>query len=199
MSEKQRITNYYEEKLAQFGADPRSVGWRDRDTQRRRFEALTAVAPLQGKSILDLGCGLGDFYSFLNEKNIACDYTGWDLSGKMIDACRQKYPGATFDQVDVLCTTDEHTFDVVFGSGLFCIPLEDETFYERIMARMFAMCREAAAFNMISAYVDYREDYLRYADPCAVFDFCKKNLSRYVALRHDYMPFEFTVYVYRRD
>lgn len=199
MSEKQRITDYYEEKLAQFGEDPRSVGWRDRETQGRRFEALTAVSPLEGKSILDLGCGLGDLYSYLKEKNITCDYTGWDLSEKMINACLARFPNVNFQQVDVLSRDDEQKYDVVFGSGLFCIPLEDESFYERIMRRMFALCREAVAFNMISTYVDYREDYLRYSDPCSVFDFCKKQLSRRVALRHDYMPFEFTVYVYRHD
>ncbi len=41
--------------------------------------------------------------------------------------------------------------------------------------------------------------------PGAVFDFCKRQLSKLVCLRHDYrvkpnvIPFEFTMYVYRDD
>lgn len=35
-------------------------------------------------------------------------------------------------------------------------------------------------------------DYLYYADPCAVFDYCKRHYSRNVALLYDYQQYEFT-------
>ena len=40
------------------------------------------------------------------------------------------------------------------------------------------------------------EEYrLYYADPCALFDYCKRNFSRNVALLHDYKIYDFTLIV----
>ena len=39
------------------------------------------------------------------------------------------------------------------------------------------------------------KDYLFYADPCELFDFCKTRFSQNVALLHDYGLYEFTILV----
>ena len=36
---------------------------------------------------------------------------------------------------------------------------------------------------------------LYYADPLAVFDWCKRHLSRFVALHHDYPLYDFTILI----
>ena len=36
---------------------------------------------------------------------------------------------------------------------------------------------------------------LYYADPCRLFDHCKRRYSRHVALLHDYGLYEFTILV----
>ena len=36
---------------------------------------------------------------------------------------------------------------------------------------------------------------LYYADPCALFDYCKRSFSRNVALLHDYEIYDFTLLV----
>jgi hypothetical protein len=53
------------------------------------------------------------------------------------------------------------------------------------------------AFNMLSTYSDpeKRRDDLFYADPCEMFDMCKRRFATRVALLHDYPLFEFTVIV----
>jgi hypothetical protein len=38
-------------------------------------------------------------------------------------------------------------------------------------------------------------NYLYYADPCALFDLCKRRYSKHVALLHDYGLYEFTILV----
>jgi hypothetical protein len=40
-------------------------------------------------------------------------------------------------------------------------------------------------------------DDLYYADPCELFDHCKRQHSRNVALLHDYTLYEFTILVRR--
>jgi hypothetical protein len=53
------------------------------------------------------------------------------------------------------------------------------------------------AFNCLTAYSDAHkmQSYLYYADPCRLFDLCKRRYSRNVALLHDYGLYEFTILV----
>jgi hypothetical protein len=53
------------------------------------------------------------------------------------------------------------------------------------------------AFNCLTSYsdADKMRDYLYYADPCILFDFCKRRYSRNVGLLHDYELYEFTILV----
>jgi len=197
---KQGIVAFYEERLARHGDDVRSVGWRRAEKQRLRFAVLADVGGLHGASLLDVGCGLGDLYAFLREAGIQADYTGCDLSSRMIEAARAKHPEARFLTGDVLSPdfpAPHQTFDFVLASGIFALPVGDETAYRRIVARLFALCRRAAAFNMISTHVDYREAYLHYSDPGEMLTFCRREVTPWVALRHDYLPYEFTVYLSR--
>jgi hypothetical protein len=55
--------------------------------------------------------------------------------------------------------------------------------------------RRGFAFNLFTTYVDWKEDHLYYGDPGFFFDFCKRELSRSVALLHDYPLWEWTMVV----
>ncbi len=51
------------------------------------------------------------------------------------------------------------------------------------------------SFNLLTNYSDreYMRDDLYYAEPCRLFDHCKRRYSRQVALLHDYGLYEFTI------
>ncbi len=53
------------------------------------------------------------------------------------------------------------------------------------------------AFNALTSYsdIEFRRDDLYYADPLFWFDYCKTNISKYVALLHDYPEYDFTIIV----
>jgi hypothetical protein len=57
--------------------------------------------------------------------------------------------------------------------------------------------KKGFAFNCLTSYSDEdkKRDYLYYADPCMLFDICKKKYSRNVSLLHDYGLYEFTILV----
>jgi hypothetical protein len=53
------------------------------------------------------------------------------------------------------------------------------------------------AFNALTSYSDpqhVRPD-LYYANPCFLFDYCKRNFFKQVVLLHDYGLYEFTIIV----
>jgi hypothetical protein len=53
------------------------------------------------------------------------------------------------------------------------------------------------AFNCLTSYSDSDKlrDHLYYANPNELFDFCKRQYSRNIALLHDYDLYEFTILV----
>lgn len=195
--DKRSVINNYEALLDCYGDDPRSVQWRDLETQSKRFKALVEVADLRFSSVLDFGCGKADLYHYLLARGIKLEYSGCDISSKMIDLARCKFPDIFLFCGDISQAQIDKKFDYCLVSGTFNNKLSDNWGFLWESLRVLWKCSlKGIAFNLMSTYVDYEEDDLFYADPKIVFDWVKKNLSRYVVIRHDYMPYEYTFYVY---
>jgi SAM-dependent methyltransferase len=189
----------YEKRLDESGLSPQTLGWRSKRQQYVRFEILSEIDYLHKKSILDLGCGFGDLYDFLMEKGIEVDYYGYDISPKFIALAKKKHPNLNFEVKDILKDPVEKKFDYVVSSGIFNRKISsNEQFIRAIFKKSLELSNQGIAHNMLSSCVDYREAKLYYANPSEILSFCK-TLSKRVALRHDYMPFEFTVYLYKED
>jgi SAM-dependent methyltransferase len=178
------------------------MDWKDEASQRLRFEILCAVADLDGKSVCEIGCGAGHLVDFLRQRGIAARYHGIDLSEEMLAAARRRHPDVSFAHRDILLGAETGEYDVLLCSGLFHVKLDhrdDEwwRFVRETVRRMYVMCRVGIAFNLMTDQVDFRSPSLFYANPAQVFDLCRRELSRFTVLRHDYPLYEFTVYVYR--
>jgi SAM-dependent methyltransferase len=196
------VIAHYEERLARFGPTARGMDWRDEASQRLRFEVLCGVAELRGRRVHEVGCGVGHLCDFLRERGIEAEYSGSDASPAMLEAARRLHPGVSFELRDVLAEVAPGSYDVVLASGLFHVKLghpEDawREFLRAGLRRMYAACRRAIAFNLMSDQVEFRSPALYYAAPAEVLDFCRRELSRHVVLRHDYPLHEHTTYVYR--
>ena len=84
-----------------------------------RLEHLASLnLPLEGKRVLDLGCGPGDLAQFFVSRG--CDVVCIDARQENIDKLRRQYPGLEAHVADVeTAELDEFgTFDVVFCYGL---------------------------------------------------------------------------------
>jgi SAM-dependent methyltransferase len=199
---KASVVAHYEGSLARFGPTAKGMDWKDEASQRLRFRILSEVCDLSGRTVHEIACGAGHLYDFLAERGVAAGYSGSDLSAAMIEAARSRHPDVTFEQRDLLAGPAPARRDIVLCSGLFHVRLDHPedvwwSFVRETVSRMYAVCGRAIAFNLMSDRVDYRAENLFYAEPSGVLDFCCRELSRYVTLRHDYPLHEFTVYVYR--
>jgi SAM-dependent methyltransferase len=199
---KRSVVEHYEGRLREHGPTARGMDWKDEASQRLRFEILCGVADLEGKSVCEIGCGAGHLLDWLGERGTRVRYVGIDLSEEMLAAARRRHPEASFERRDLLAGGDPGAYDVVLCSGLFHVKLdhgEDEwrAFVTETIRRMFAMCRVAVAFNLMTDQVDFRSPALFYANPGETLEFCRRELSRFTVLRHDYPLHEFTAYVYR--
>src|ERR1700687_3298717 len=80
-----------------------------------RFVRLTGLKP--GACVIDLGCGSGIFTYLLNQRGY--DVAGLDISPKLLELARRKYPDLQFDEGDVEALPyKDASVDGVLLSGL---------------------------------------------------------------------------------
>jgi SAM-dependent methyltransferase len=196
--EKRATIKKYNERLKKYGYNPKTLGW-FKGRQPVRFEILSQIGELNNCSILDIGCGFGDLYGFLTKKGLNIKYTGYDINPSLIKIAKEVYPEAFFEVKDVEGEEVNKVFDWVFSSGIFNFKLSDnESFIRSMLRKMFQLSKKGVAADFMSTYVDFKNKELYYTRPEDIFNFCK-TLSKRVSLRHDYMPFEFCVYIYKND
>ena len=196
------VSNYYTNKLQQHGATPRGVDWNGLESQQLRFAQLSQIVAHDGRfSINDLGCGYGAFLDYLETKFTGFTYVGCDVSAAMIAAARERHrtnPNAHYHET----STPPQLSDYGIASGIFNVRMgHDEAVWRDYVKATLAVLdqtsRRGFAFNCLTTYSDpekSRAD-LFYADPCEMFDHCKRSFSRNVALLHDYGLYEFTMLV----
>lgn len=197
------IEEHYRELFKQFGDSHKSAQWSDQETQFKRFKILSEIDDLTGKKVLDFGCGTGELATFLKNNNIMVDYTGVDLVIEMLACGKEKHPQHRFELFE---TIKNEKFDYIFISGVFNNLIEDNrAFYQTILKELAPLAKQGIALNMLSHYVDYRDEGLFYEKPEEVFAFGKNEITPYVVVRNEYqlkeniIPFEFTVYLYMKE
>jgi cyclopropane fatty-acyl-phospholipid synthase-like methyltransferase len=192
-----RLVDFYEQSFAIYGNDPRSVHWMDEDTQLLRFRALSRIASLEGSRVLDIGCGLGDFYRFFLKNRIDVDYTGIDIVPEFIESARMSFPDARFILGDM--STIEGEYDYIFASGVFSFVVENpKEHYFAEIKNLFNHAKKGMAFNMLDIK-DHESDDTYFAyDKDEVLAYCR-TLAPEVVLVDNYLPWDFTIYMYRKD
>jgi SAM-dependent methyltransferase len=180
-----------------------AVGWSEA-SQRKRFEVIAELGPMHNTRVLDVGCGFGDFLSFLEGvANVPAAYTGIDVVPEFVDEARRRHPGARFDLGDVIDMPAGVVYDFAVASGIFYLPGADwADWMEHVRAtasKMFAICDKGVALNFLSQFSPRPDEVSYYADPGAVLNLFGRYVSSHLVLRHDYLPNDFTVYLYKRD
>jgi len=198
----EQVNAYYSGKIMAHGPVPAGADWNSQASQDLRFAQLLK---LHGSSlefsINDYGCGYGALYGYLKSQGAQYDYAGYDISEKMISTARELY-GETDRCRFVVSGEMDRTADYTVASGLFNVrgDIPDGDWFEYILGSL-GMLNDASskgfAFNCLTSYSDpeYMRRDLYYANPCVLFEYCKKNFSRRVALLHDYELYEFTILV----
>ena len=93
--DKAGVVNYYTNKLKKYGISHQTVGWGSQESQQLRFEVLLRNLRLENKTILDLGCGLGDLAAFIKKRNINnFRYIGIELVPDFIKISQERFNGS---------------------------------------------------------------------------------------------------------
>ncbi|MFN3396511.1 MAG: class I SAM-dependent methyltransferase [Thermodesulfovibrionales bacterium] len=194
---KEYIISFFNKNLDFFGDKPEAVRW-TYDGQIMHYEAMLDIGDIRGGSILDFGCGKGDFYGFLRNRGIEVNYTGLDINENLISLAKEKYPGIDFRVFDIERDDLKEEFDFIFLCGVFNLKVCGiEEYIRSTLIKLFKHCKKGLAFNALSAHNPRKDFELFYLLPEDILSFAIKNLSPFVSLRHDRIPYDFTIFVYR--
>lgn len=193
----------YEKRLQEFGYSPATLGWGVHGRQEVRFSVLAQLAlKMPGSSVLDVGCGFCDLHDFLTLRGWQGQYTGIDIVPGLLEIARQRHVGLDVRELDI---TDDaaqlNEYDFVISSGTFNAALpsgSNQPHIEAALSNMFRRSRRATCVDFLSSYVDFQKPGACHTDPAWAFA-AAKRLTRRVLLRHDYMPFEFSLFLFRDD
>jgi len=128
-----RIDNekFYTSAIEMYGTTAKGVNWHSKESQKIRFDIILKILPqnLDSFTLVDAGCGFGDFYLYLQKKkrvpkeyigidtvldmySIASEQTGCEIL--LADICKDEIPQADYyicsGAMNVLQTFETHLF-----------------------------------------------------------------------------------------
>lgn len=198
------INNYinrYTDRYNEFGYSPETLGWGKNGKQDTRFAVLGEMAIKDKKSsLLDVGCGFADLYSFLKLRGWEGEYTGIDIVPVLVEKAREIYPGINISQKDIQTPGIENA-DYVIASGIFNAKLindDNEQHIENSVKKMFELCNKAVCIDFMSSYVDFQKEGSWHTDPAWALQLARKFTKRFI-IRYDFMPYEFALILFKDD
>lgn len=197
---KEYVISFFDKTLQLHGDRPEAVGWSGKG-QNLRFEDLLNIDnDIRGKKVLDYGCGKGDFYQFLKDKNIPVSYTGFDINQHLISLANIKFPEAEFREFDIEEDRLSENFDYIFLCGVFNLKVAgiNETI-RNVLKMLFEHCNTALAFNALSDRSLNKDFQLHYVSPEKILQFALKELSPHVLLKESSNSDDFTIFVYKKE
>lgn len=79
-------------------------------------DMVDMLSPLPSEMILDMCCGMGNFFNHLPNRHNA---HGFDIDPKAVAVARHLYPDATVEHLDIQQFTPETRYDIVIGNPPF--------------------------------------------------------------------------------
>lgn len=192
---------YYSSKLATHGPTSKGVDWNGTGSHELRHrQFLRLLEGDRDASVIDLGCGFGDFFRFLRAERHHGPFIGYDVAPSMIAEAARLHG-------EVGCRwlvggEPSETADYAVASGIFnvkgSVPVEAwERYMFDTVDALARAGRRGFAFNVLSLSSDpeRRAAHLFYADAAGILAHCLRRYGRSVALLQDYGLYEFTVIV----
>lgn len=164
-----------------------SVGWISKERQSLRFEKLT-VGIGGGDTVLDFGCGLGDLYGYVIERDINIDYFGIDLVDEFVSSAKKRYTEGIFVKSSIFDMSQE--FDYVLSSGVYAFGKKE--IFENAVEKCYELASKEYRFNILlnakgGGYFNINQSQLERF----VMKLCKNSYFEYGYLDNDitvYMP-----------
>lgn len=195
------VVERYQRRIAEHGATFASLNSGSEEKQALRHCVHASALHGAKPSVLEIGCGLGDFYRYLIEHKRDCSYRGYDIVPEYIAECRRVYPEAEFAVRNVFQDGIIGRYNTVVMSQVLnnrYQKSDNMQVMQRALELAFEHTSTSVSVDMLSTYVDFRNPDLFYYSPEEIFRMAKAIAPR-VVIRHDYRAFEFCVQLFHEE
>ncbi len=186
-----RIDNeeFYSAAIKKHGDSSRGVHWNSVYSQEKRFEVLLSCIADEGFSIVDAGCGFGDFHGYLERKGVLfSEYIGLDVSPSMVEIAQVK-TGCEILECNICRDVLPEADYYVCSGGMNILSRFDTYLFIR---NCYKACTKGFVFNLLMGADDslvYNHFYPEELQ--GLFD----ELQAKVTLKTGYLKHDFTVYL----
>ena len=198
--QRQRIIASQRDAWQRFGFHPNALFWSNKEIQELRFQVLLQAGIQAGDTLLDVGCGFGDFAAWLEGQGRAVDYTGLDLSAELLAEGHKRYPDIKLHEGDLFEFDPPHnSYHWLTLSGTLNRDHGDGGEYARsVIDRMYRACSIGIAFNLLDSrhpWTEGRWDLQSFL-PNDIATLAAK-LSPHYQILDDYLANDFSVIIWK--
>jgi SAM-dependent methyltransferase len=192
-----RVNNkqFYSASIKEFGLSPQGVHWNSLATQTIRFKYLLKFLPkkLHRFTLLDVGCGFGDFYHYLLEHNrLPKQYIGVDSLDDMVNIATQQ-TGETIMHLDA-CKDELPQSDYIVCSGAMNVLTPFET--HQFMHNCYTRCTKGFVFNVL--FADQESQTYNYMTLNKIKRIANALNVHKITFNQGYLPHDITVGFYKK-
>ena len=199
MAEDEIVKDFFNKLVEKHGYSPKSLAYSGEKSQKIKFNIVTEVGIEDNCSVLDVGCGFGDYFNYLKQKGVKnVKYCGIDISNKIVDFAKEKNSLVNVIQGNVLDLSDDEKYDYVISLGFNCVKTGHnwETLTQ-VLNKMWKLSKKGIAYNATSTFGKISSREIYFISPVKVIDYIMNHLTYKVVFRHDYMPHDFTIFAYK--
>ncbi|MBD3799411.1 MAG: class I SAM-dependent methyltransferase, partial [Epsilonproteobacteria bacterium] len=141
---------FYHKAIVKNGFTPQGLGWHSKSSQEIRFHQILNLLPDQLSSVVDAGCGCGDFYLYLcKHRSDSIDYIGLDALSIMVHETKKR-TGREAHTCDIL-EDDLPKGEYYICSGALNILTKEQSF--RFIERCYEASHRGIVFNFLEGEV----------------------------------------------
>ena len=193
------VKDFFNKLVEKHGYSPKSLAYGSEKSQKIKFNIVTEVGIEDNCSVLDVGCGFGDYFNYLKQRGIKnVKYCGIDISNKIVDFAKEKNSLVNVIQGNVLDLSDDEKYDYVISLGFNCVKTGSNwRTLTQVLDKMWKLSKKGIAYNAVSTFSEAKPRKIYFVSPAKVIDYIMNNLTYKVVFRHDYMPHDFTIFAYK--
>lgn len=188
------IYNYHRKRLKSWaGNNPKVQGWQSVESQQARFDAIAHALDFNGKRIVDLGCGLGELYDYLNLTFTLNHYQGVDQHRPFLKQAKSRIGASNVEFLYGDISRHECVdADIIVACGSLNYRSRDPDYLSKIVTRMYQQANDAVVFNLLDSDYFHDRSLLKAYNRKAIYRFCK-TLTDQVILIDNYADDDFTI------
>ncbi len=189
----------YRKLYQENGLSPSSLGC-PKGRQELRFNNAMKYLN-KSKSLIDFGCGFGDFYQFLSFNGYDIDYYGVDIVSDFINEAKKKHKKAYFKLIKPLEEINLRVESVCCLGVFNYLYSENEKEHFDLIKILIKQLWNCIDKNLV---IDFQSSFIEFKQPSAyhqelgkLTEFLNKEISKRFIIDYSYMPYEFMISIYK--